>query len=74
MLDCRQAVAALVYCDAFVTDGPLRVILTQKHVALDRQFGCTVISNVSEAVEHLRLLRSDESRALATPRLPDLDG
>ena len=63
LLDFHQAVAAVVYCDAFFTDGPLRVILTQKHVALDREFGCTVISDMSEAVEHLRLLKIGESCA-----------
>ena len=63
LLDFHHAVAAVVYCDAFFTDGPLRVILTQNHVALDREFGCAVISDVSEAVEHLRLLKTSESCA-----------
>jgi hypothetical protein len=70
LLDFHQAVAAVVYCDAFCTDGPLRVILTQKHVALDREFRCTVISDMSEAVEHLRLLKigaSGAARDVAAP-------
>jgi hypothetical protein len=54
LFDLHHGVAAVVYCDAFLTDGGMRALMTQNHVALDREFGCTVMSSVAEAVEFLR--------------------
>jgi hypothetical protein len=54
LLDFHHAGAALGYCDAFFTENPLRVFLTLNHVALDKEYGCRVISAESEAIDYLR--------------------
>ncbi len=51
--DFRHAAAALPYCGAFFTDGPLRTLLTSGHTALDREYGCRIVSRPSEALEAL---------------------
>ncbi len=54
--DFRHASAALGYCDAFLTERPLRAMVTAKNIALDKRYGCRVISEVAEAVEFLKSL------------------
>ncbi len=54
LMDFRHAIGAVVYCDAFFTEGPLRTLLTSNPVALDREFECKVISDEVEALQYLR--------------------
>ena len=49
--DLEHAVAALAHCQAFFTEHSLRATVTAKHVALDKLYGCAVISEVSEAMD-----------------------
>lgn len=43
--------AALAYCDAFLTERPLRTKIEQKQIALDQRFRCTVCAIVAKAVD-----------------------
>jgi hypothetical protein len=57
LLDFQHAAAALAYCDAFLTDNALRVMIEQKHLDLGAELGCRVKSSFAEAlvvVEELR--------------------
>lgn len=54
LFDFHHAAAALAYCDAFLTDGPLRTMITQEHLALDKLYGCTVVADVDEAIALVR--------------------
>lgn len=56
LLDFRHASAALAYCDAFFTEKPLRSMIEQKHIALDRRFRCPVRATVDEAVAYVETL------------------
>jgi hypothetical protein len=56
--DLEHAVAALAHCRAFLTDGPLRTTVTAGHVALDKLYGCAVMSEVSEAIGYFRGLKA----------------
>jgi hypothetical protein len=49
LLDFHHATAALAYCDVFLTDGPLRALLTSTHVDLNKKMDCAVISDIGEA-------------------------
>lgn len=49
--DFRHAAAALPYCRAFFTDGPLRSLIASGHVALDRLYACEVASSPSDAIK-----------------------
>lgn len=55
--DFRHASVALPYCDAFLTEGQLRDMVTAKHTALDKRYGCRVVSQLDEAVDYLREVR-----------------
>lgn len=55
--DFHHAAAATRYCDAFFTDNPLKTLLTQKHVALDKEFDCTIISDETSALKYLEQIR-----------------
>lgn len=52
--DFHHAVAALGYCDVFLTENDLRAVVTSRK--LDAELGCMVISDTEKAVEHLRTL------------------
>lgn len=54
LFDFHHALGALVYCDAFFTDHPLRVFLTTNPLALDAEFRCRVISDEAAALEYVR--------------------
>jgi len=54
LVDFHHAMGAVAYCNAFFTDGPLRALLTAKHVALDKEFGRTILSDEDGAVEYLQ--------------------
>lgn len=51
--DFRHACGALGYCHAFLTEKPLRAMVTAGHVALDHLHGCKVIVDASEALAYL---------------------
>ncbi|NNC73547.1 MAG: hypothetical protein HKN78_11820 [Sphingomonadaceae bacterium] len=51
IFDFRHAAAALPYCRAFLTDGPLRSLITSGHVRLDRLYGCEIVATPAEAIE-----------------------
>lgn len=52
--DFHHAAAALSYCAVFLTEKPLQILVTSKHVALDRELGCVVVSALPETVECLK--------------------
>ena len=47
--DFQHAAAAIGYCDAFLTEKPLMNLLSQRHLEINADFRCTVISDVEEA-------------------------
>jgi hypothetical protein len=47
--DFQHAAAAIGYCNAFFTEKPLMNLLAQRHLGINADFGCTVISDVEEA-------------------------
>lgn len=47
--DFQHAAAAIGYCDAFLTEKPLMNLLAQRHLAINTDFQCTVISDIEEA-------------------------
>jgi hypothetical protein len=55
LLDFHHAAAALAYCDAFLTEKPLQVLLTSNPLALDKQLGCNVVSELPGAIGVLQL-------------------
>lgn len=54
LFDFHHAEAALGYCDAFLTDGPMHTLLKQRHLAIEREFPCRVMSSVGEAADWAR--------------------
>lgn len=58
LLDFRHAAAALAYCDAFFTEKPLRTMIEQKHIALDRRFHCAVRATLAEAADYVESLEA----------------
>lgn len=56
IFDFRHAAAALPYCRAFFTDGPLRSLIVSGHVKLDTLYGCRVISTPAEAIAVIKEL------------------
>jgi hypothetical protein len=53
LLDFDHAAAALGYCHAFFTDGPMRKLITLPPLALDKQFQCFVASESGVAADYL---------------------
>lgn len=51
IFDFRHAAAALPYCRAFLTDRPLKTLITSGHVRLDTLYGCEVAASPKDAVE-----------------------
>lgn len=51
LCDFHHAEAAVGYCNVFLTEKPLRTMLQQNHLGLERDFPCKVISSLSEAAE-----------------------
>ena len=56
IFDFRHAAAALPHCRAFFTDGPLRSLITSRHVKLDALYGCKVVSTPAEGIAFLEEL------------------
>lgn len=54
LFDFHHAEAALGYCDVFLTDGPMHTLLKQRHLAIEQEFPCRVMSSVGEAAEWAR--------------------
>ncbi|WP_322084426.1 hypothetical protein [Burkholderia sp. BCC1972] len=54
LFDFHHAGAALGYCDALMTDGPMHTLLKQRHLAIERDFPCRVMSSVEEAAIWVR--------------------
>ena len=54
LFDFHHAEAALGYCDVLLTDGPMHTLLLQRHLAIERDFPCRVMSSVAEAAEWAR--------------------
>jgi hypothetical protein len=63
--DFEHATAALGYCDLFLTEGPLHVMVTRPQVNLQAINGCKVISDVAEAADWLRLRSNPERKRCA---------
>ncbi len=53
LFDFDHAAAAIGYCDAFFTDGPLRVMLSRRDLGLIEDFRCFVGSDVEECQHYL---------------------
>ena len=54
--DFEHATAALGYCDAFLTEGPLHHLVTRPQVNLEAVNGCRVFSDVEAATDYVREL------------------
>jgi hypothetical protein len=54
--DFRHAAAALGYCDAFFTDGPLRDLINGPRLGLSDLHDCRIASDLDGAVEIVRTL------------------
>jgi hypothetical protein len=54
IFDFHHAGAALAYCDVLLTDGPMHTLLKQRHLAIERDFPCRVMSSVEEAAAWVR--------------------
>ncbi|WP_395710307.1 hypothetical protein [Reyranella sp.] len=52
--DFEHATAALTYCDAFLTESPLHILVTRPQIDLEQVNGCRVISDLDLAVEFVR--------------------
>lgn len=53
LFDFNHAAAAVGYCDAFFTDGPLRAMLSRRDLGLKDDFDCFVSSEVDECLRYL---------------------
>ena len=54
MFDFHHAGAALGYCDVLLTDGPMHALLKQRHLSIERDSSCRVMSSVEEAADWVR--------------------
>lgn len=53
LFDFDHATAAVGYCDAFFTDGPLQAMLTRRDLGLTQDFGCFVSSEIDQCLRYL---------------------
>lgn len=62
LFDFHHAEAALGYCDVLLTDGPMHTLLKQRHLAIEQEFPCRVMSSVGDAAEwaHGRFVRRSD--------------
>jgi hypothetical protein len=49
--DFHHAEAAISYCHVFMTENPLKVMLEQRHLNINNDFNCKIISSVEEALD-----------------------
>lgn len=61
LMDFHHAAAALGYCDAFFTDNPLKVMLTQNHVRLPSELGRFITADDVEALKFVEGLSRSRS-------------
>lgn len=54
IFDFHHAGAALGYCDVLLTDGPTHTLLMQRHLSIERDFPCRVMSSIEEAATWVR--------------------
>jgi hypothetical protein len=59
--DFEHATAALAYCDAFLTEGPLHDLVTRPQLNLEAVNGCRVFSDIEAAADYIRSLSSVEA-------------
>ncbi|MHB1667746.1 hypothetical protein [Thiomonas sp.] len=52
--DFHHAAAALAYCDMFLTERPLKAMLTAKNIALDKRYSCEVAAGIPDILDMLR--------------------
>ncbi|MFK1436711.1 hypothetical protein ACIU0H_24065 [Pseudomonas aeruginosa] len=55
--DFHHAVAALAYCDVFLTERGLKAMVTASHVALDARYSCQVAATVRDGLALLHQLQ-----------------
>lgn len=60
LYDLHHASSALAHCQAFLTEHPLRSLVTSNHLALDKLFSCRVISGVPEAIAFLKSVQPEK--------------
>jgi len=53
LFDFQHACAALAYCDAFFTEGPLCTLLNRPDLGLVEQFGCFVSADVAACLAYV---------------------
>jgi hypothetical protein len=53
LLDFHHAEAAIGYCNLFLTEKPLKILVSQHHLSLMKDFSCAVESSVSNTNEIL---------------------
>ena len=58
VFDFRHAAAALPYCRAFFTDGPLRSLIKSGHMGLDKLYECEVAATPAEALAVLKRIQT----------------
>lgn len=58
LFDFDHAAAAIGYCDAFFTDGPLRAMLARRDLGLKEDFGCFVSSDADECLRYLEAIQT----------------
>lgn len=52
--DINHAVAALPYCDMFLTEKNLKSFVTRKNLRYDKKYNCKVLSGIKESICELR--------------------
>ncbi|NRG19221.1 hypothetical protein HPQ64_16140 [Rhizobiales bacterium] len=55
--DFHHATAAIAYCDAFFTEGPLCKMIRQNHLKFGELFNCHVTADIDEAVAWLEAIK-----------------
>jgi hypothetical protein len=53
LYDFYHAMAAVPYCDVLFVEKPLRAMLEQKNLQINKDFDCRIISSISDAIEFL---------------------
>lgn len=56
--DFEHAIAALSYCDVFLSEGPLCDLVTRPQLKLEGVNGCRVLSDIRAAADHVEELSS----------------
>lgn len=68
LLDFHHASAGLGYCDAFFTDNPMKVLLSQRHVGLPTELGRVIVADDNSAADYIRgLMDSSHVQSEAEP-------